>query len=539
MPIGDLRITVSEIWHLALPPGTQLAAGSEGLGRTIEWAASLRAAFPVFGGLSKGYLALARLGLAQRLDASLTPGRLIQELWRVQASGLVVDEPLSAQDAALADEKALPVLVLPQGVDLHEVERDVLRMLVDREGQITRREIRAREQLQRLFDRGGMQAVLDELARITRGAVTVSGENDQLIAQATRDGALEEFPAVRFPVRVGERSLGELALHADPAHQNPMDAVYARQAAELCGIELLQQAARQETEERLGADLVEQLLDPTVETKVVAARLCRLGYDLSPDRKHVVAALAYAMSCAGYAAADARGRERVRYDVARDLQWAAQRDGAQAIMLRPSAHTRLQNPVHQPPLLVFFCYSSAVSDRQLRNWLREALSRPSGKRCRVGVSRVVADLAGLREAVRQASDALELGQCIEGHKSPFYYEELGLYRLLAGLRTSAEMVRFYEETLGALVRYDAAHGTELVATLGTFFEQNTNVSQTSRVLFVHRNTLAYRLQRIVEITGLDLNDAEARLAFQVALKIHRLRRHGDAESDGKLLARSS
>ncbi len=55
-----------------------------------------------------------------------------------------------------------------------------------------------------------------------------------------------------------------------------------------------------------------------------------------------------------------------------------------------------------------------------------------------------------------------------------------------------------------------------------FFDQNANASQTSRALYVHRNTLNYRLQRIVEITGLDLNDAEARLAFQLAIKIHHL-----------------
>ena len=72
------------------------------------------------------------------------------------------------------------------------------------------------------------------------------------------------------------------------------------------------------------------------------------------------------------------------------------------------------------------------------------------------------------------------------------------------------------------MRYDATHGTDLVHTLEVFFEQNANASQTARALYVHRNTLNYRLQRIVEISGLDLNDAEARLAFQLALKVHQV-----------------
>jgi PucR family transcriptional regulator, purine catabolism regulatory protein len=106
--------------------------------------------------------------------------------------------------------------------------------------------------------------------------------------------------------------------------------------------------------------------------------------------------------------------------------------------------------------------------------------------------------------------------------SPYYYEQMGLYRLLTELRGRDELARFYDETLGDLVRYDRAHGTELVRTLEAFFAENANASRTARVLYVHRNTLNYRLQRIVDITGLDLNDAEARLAFQLALKVHHL-----------------
>jgi len=76
--------------------------------------------------------------------------------------------------------------------------------------------------------------------------------------------------------------------------------------------------------------------------------------------------------------------------------------------------------------------------------------------------------------------------------------------------------------LASLVAYDNENNTELVGTLEAFFAQNTNVSRTAKALYVHRNTLTYRLQRIVEISGFDLDDAESRLAFQVALKVHHL-----------------
>jgi len=80
--------------------------------------------------------------------------------------------------------------------------------------------------------------------------------------------------------------------------------------------------------------------------------------------------------------------------------------------------------------------------------------------------------------------------------------------------------RFYDETIGALDRYDREHGTVLVSTLETFFWHNANVSRAARALYVHRNTLNYRLQRIEEISGLMLSDPETRLAMQLDLKTH-------------------
>ncbi len=503
-PVEEAGVTVREVWELALPPGTMLAGGQGGLRRIVEWVAALRAVFPLFGTLGEGYLALARLGLARRLDTSLTPRYLLNELHRAHASAFVVDEPVSEAEAALADQLALPLLVLPEGTDLHEVEREVLRTLVDREAQLARRELEVRRQLQQLLGRQGIQGVLDELARFTAGHVLVRDKSSVPVARAGERPTTGEVVETAFPIRVAGRVLGQLILSTYPAH-SPFETLYARQAAEICGIEMLQQLAREETEDRLGADLVERLLDETQEEATVS-RLQRLGYDLSANRWHAVVSLNEAARADG-----ARQSDDDCQAVARDLQWAARRDGANVLIVK-----------YRDRVLVACSYTAANPDRAIRNWVQEAVARGAAQRCSAGVSRVVQGLAGLRQAVGQALDALTLGQRIAGRKSPYYYEELGLYRLLAGLRARDELQRFYDETLGRLTRYDEAHGTELISTLEVFFEENANASQTSRALFVHRNTLNYRLQRIGEITGLDLNDAEARLAMQLALKLYRL-----------------
>jgi purine catabolism regulator len=106
--------------------------------------------------------------------------------------------------------------------------------------------------------------------------------------------------------------------------------------------------------------------------------------------------------------------------------------------------------------------------------------------------------------------------------NPLYFGELNVYRLLFLLEHSPELASFCQETIGKLIEYDRTQGTELVETLSAYFGHKSNLSQTAEALFVHRNTLLYRMERIREISGLDLDNPETRLSIQLALRAHRL-----------------
>jgi sugar diacid utilization regulator len=236
----------------------------------------------------------------------------------------------------------------------------------------------------------------------------------------------------------------------------------------------------------------------------VAARFVRLGYPLAADRRHLVVALGGAVGSSSPRGLPRRG---ARFTVGRPARW------------RGRADYRHLSPLSSGVLLL--ATRRSASDRRADGCASLLKARPEAC-CSAGVSRLVDGIPGLREAVSQAISAWDLGQCIANRAAPYYYEELGLYRLLASLRERDELRRFYEETLGDLVRYDQEHDAELVHTLDVFFAENANVSQASRALYVHRNTLNYRLQRVVDISGLDLNDPETRLALQLALKVYHL-----------------
>jgi purine catabolism regulator len=138
---------------------------------------------------------------------------------------------------------------------------------------------------------------------------------------------------------------------------------------------------------------------------------------------------------------------------------------------------------------------------------------------RCGIGTVAPSLENWRTSLRHAGQALELARRLAVHK-PLYYGDLSVYRLLFQLEHSPEVIAFQEETIGPLLEYEGS--TELLHTLETYFEHNGNLSQTAEALFIHRNTLIYRMDRIAAITNLDLDNPESRLAIQLALRIHRM-----------------
>ena len=136
----------------------------------------------------------------------------------------------------------------------------------------------------------------------------------------------------------------------------------------------------------------------------------------------------------------------------------------------------------------------------------------------IGVSTIVDNIKDLARAYKEAQVALDVGKVFETEKNIISYENLGIGRLIYQLPTTmCEM--FLQEVFkkGSLDSLDR----ETLMTIQCFFENNLNVSETSRKLFVHRNTLVYRLEKIRKLTGLDLREFEHAITFKVALMVQK------------------
>ena len=162
---------------------------------------------------------------------------------------------------------------------------------------------------------------------------------------------------------------------------------------------------------------------------------------------------------------------------------------------------------------------STIEPKDLEKLAGSIIDTLSGEyytHCVIGIGTIVNSIRDLARSFKEAQVSIEVGKVFDTERSIVSYENLGIARLVYQLPTTlCEM--FLKEVFkrGSIESLDQ----ETLFTIQRFFENNLNVSETSRRLFVHRNTLVYRLEKIKKLTGLDLREFEDAIVFKVALMV--------------------
>lgn len=162
---------------------------------------------------------------------------------------------------------------------------------------------------------------------------------------------------------------------------------------------------------------------------------------------------------------------------------------------------------------------SSVESKDLEKLARsiaDTLSSEFYTRVNVGIGTIVTGVKELARSFKEAQTALEVGKVFDTDKVIVSYDNLGIARLIYHLPTTL-CETFLQEVFkrGSIEALDH----ETLFTIQRFFENNLNVSETSRKLFVHRNTLVYRLEKIKKLTGLDLREFDHAIIFKIALMV--------------------
>ena len=155
---------------------------------------------------------------------------------------------------------------------------------------------------------------------------------------------------------------------------------------------------------------------------------------------------------------------------------------------------------------------------QLARVITDTLSAEAMEAVRISYGTIVEELKDVSRSYKEADMALEVGRVFYQERTVLAYNELGIGRLIHQLPKS-----LCEMFLGEVLAGDAEEmfDEEELITVYAFFENNLNISETARQLFIHRNTLVYRLEKIQKKTGLDMRVFEDALTFKIAIMVQR------------------
>jgi sugar diacid utilization regulator len=311
-----------------------------------------------------------------------------------------------------------------------------------------------------------------------------------------RTAGVPEGVAAEVPIASGDERLGAVILIAPDAAADALEFLHLAAVASLT--EVAVEEAREEVEQNLRGSFLEELRDRgELDPHDVVRRAARLGCDLArgavvlcaeltSDRpRHVVATIAGEHPGALAQHMDALGGSAPRVYA---LLPAAGADDAPEATL--TAARRL-------------------AARLQRHGI-------------VGLSSFYADPAELGRAIQEAELVLDV---LRRSDVPIAEEiGTGTYRLLFRVLAShpEEVRSFYEDTVAPIVAYDDQYATDLVGTLEAYLEQNCNMNATAATIYAHRHTVAYRLERVKELTGLDPMVSEDRERLGLGLKAYRI-----------------
>jgi sugar diacid utilization regulator len=316
-------------------------------------------------------------------------------------------------------------------------------------------------------------------------------------APARRERMLRQALTAGRPVREGDRLValalsredifGVVALVDPERLAGEAEDVALEHGATVLATELARLRSVAEAELRLGRDLLDELLtgkDPQDALK----RATALGYDLARSHRLVVVE--------GHS--QTRDEEYFFHAVrrcARDL-------GIGSLLgVRAGA-------------VVIVADASGDWER-----LRAAVvSQMGGGGGGVGVGGSYDSVEDLPRSYREAMMALKTQKAARTGDRATVFEDLGVYRILSGVDDPATVDRYVRDWLGPLLDYDARKDSELVATLSGYLECGGSYQGAAQVLSVHRSTLRYRLERIREVSGHDLGDADTRFNLQLATR---------------------
>jgi sugar diacid utilization regulator len=351
---------------------------------------------------------------------------------------------------------------------------------------------------------GASVAVVDSASSVLAVACASPDDERAVLSGAAGSEVLE--------LRVADTVVGQLRYRVTG---EPPPPTLLRMVGTLIGLEVERSRGPERASEAAVASFLADVLDRKVtDRENIIARGNELGSDLSAGASVIVAR--------AHPQQPEEGDWRARVLVLAERGARSAASGALAAIVPLKGRTAGAPPDGELVIVVPTGDDPEMGRRAAAAVLRELEAGLANFTMSVALSRPASDPVDLHRAGAEA--LLAANVAVAQGEQMLAFEDTGAYRLLlpAMSEDPGELQRFHDETVAPLVAYDEQYETELVKTLESFLEADGNVAGTAAKLFTHRHTVRYRLERVRELTGLDVGSTDGRERLGLGLKAMRV-----------------
>lgn len=530
-------ITVGDILTFAQLGNIEVAAGLSGLNRTVNWVTILEV-LDELELLEPGEL-LVTTGYGLSQDQRLQE-QLIPLLAKKQLAGLAIQPGFYLSEIPpliieKANELQFPVLKLPSDLAFNKLTQSILRQIISLQNHL----LKYSEDIYHKFihivlKNQGLQEIAETLAQLIHRPVkfinilyeplctachpdqeaawpklfNLSKSGMKFHAKSIGEIMVEGKKLWLMPIHTGLDTLGYTCIMGDETELEDLDIIAIGHATALAALVFSKEQAIKDVENKQKEEFLELGLSGA--TIGLAKKASSLGYDTKKG---------YFFILFQY-----EKEEQIISDKSSAFLWRWQILNIVESIFFKENHYFMHKFLPQQLLLFIQPNTQPTPEKtkllclhMLRKLEETELIR--NQKIFFGISNFHSPVKEIKDAFTEAGRAVEIGVKL-GHKIT-HIQEHDLFNLFMDMPNTDFLANFVEKTLGKIKRHDLKHHNHLLATLDTYLTCNSNIQEASARLFIHRQTLRYRLKKVEEILDMDLQDPNIKLKLQLALSMSR------------------
>lgn len=543
MKIPTPSVSLSELFAQVLPKGAFLVSGSSQV--QVNWSRSITLQPSSLNSAVEGDLVLIDMSTLDPAEAERDFARIISQLVSAHIRVIAIRGKLNISALEATSRNEMTVIALPEDVSIDVVERAIVRHIMDQQSQLEKRDIALQQELARQANSNfGLQSTLKSLARfielpillhdsqghrlghslpdiisndkqrwnyqlsILQSREMVAYFTDQTAINHHNSAILENEFAFSTAIVADSTIAGYLSIVKNESPPDPFIPIALIRAAAVCGL-LLAKSNLATREKSSRADWITAWLDgDPSDDPMLVNRAEQSAFN--PDQVYVMSTM--------------------RWTPGPDLRRTIKPIKPEQLteQIRHEVQSRRINIIvgqYRDWTVLFLPLEKAQHTGRMKQYtvtIAERMTEILGGVVVCGAGQPAIGLTELRRSLHEAERAMNLAEQFWYESHTTFFGDLSLTELLMNMKNHHKVWQFCRDWLSSILEYDQQNNSDLLLTMSVYFGNNGNMAATAKELNVHRNTLVYRLNRIAEITQLDMDDANVQLNLHLAIKAYQL-----------------